>query len=222
MVLSAVVAASSFLSSCKKNSDVQSSAVVSKVETESPVGFTPDFHDQYSQGYHFRTVKVWNVIGSSSMFEDRIWTNTNVNATKYADGSDINYSEEGNAGRLYSYYDAFENHSQDNQGVCPAGYHIPDGSEWAWTAEMVKADAMCDPNDGGCLAYALRSTGWNGNDYSGLDIKKEKGHGGNLGENVTGFWFRDGALIIDENGTYWKSVDEAGKMANLSVRCVKN
>ena len=225
IIMSAVIAAGSIFTSCKKGSDVQSASEVMAPKVEEKAEFTPDFRP--SEDGTFRDVHIWNSTGvqyDGYNFNDRVWMDSNLKAVKYADGTPISYFEEGNAGNLYSYYDAYENHKGlgDTQGACPNGYHLPNLDEWAWTAAMIKGEAKCDPNDGGCLSVALRANEWDGNNISGLAIQKEKGFGGNLGSGVTGFWFRDGALIIQYWGTEWKSVDEAGKMANLSVRCIKN
>lgn len=227
IIMTAVIAAGSVFTSCKKNSDVQSSSEVIAPKVEETASFHPDPKPAPESEGLFHEVHIWNsanVQYGGYNFNDRIWTSANIARTQYADGTPVNHFEEGNAGKLYSYYDAFENHMGENnaQGICPNGYHLPNLDEWAWTAAMIKGDSKCDPNDGGCLSVALRANEWDGTNASGLSIQKEKGFGGNLGNGVTGFWFRDGALIIQYWGTEWKSVDEAGKLANLSVRCIKN
>lgn len=224
IILTAIIAAGSVFTSCTKKADVQSASEVAKAQTETEA-FVPDWTPSSDGMFH--ELHVWNsanVQYSGYNFIDRVWMSCNSRYTTYADGTPVAYTEDGAAGKLYSYYDAYENHKGDNnqQGVCPKGWHLPSLDEWAWTAAMVKGDAGCDVNDGSCLSLALRSSHWDGNNKSGFSIEREKGHGGNLGDNVTGFWFRDGALIIQYWGTEWKSVDEAGKMANLSVRCVKD
>lgn len=227
IIMSAVIAVGSIFTSCTKNSDIKAASEVKASNVEETGSFRPDPKPAPESGGLFHEVHIYNPGGvqyDGYNFNDRIWMSANLQTTHYADGTPINHFEEGNAGKLYSYYDAYENHKGENdaQGACPRGYHLPNLDEWAWTAAMIKGDSHCDANDGGCLSVALRSTGWDGTNNAGLSIEKERGFGGNLGNNVTGFWFRDGALIIQFWGTEWKSVDEAGKLANLSVRCIKN
>ena len=221
IILTAIIAAGSVFTSCTKKTDVKSASEVAKAQTE-VVNFAPDPKPAGDGSY--REVHIWNSKGISvpgQQFDVRVWMSNNATFKNYADFTKVAYMEDGNAGALYSYYDAYANHKGegDAQGVCPNGWHMPNLDEWAWTVAMIKAEAGCDDNDGRCLVNALVK---DGSEASGLNIEWEKGRGDSMGNNLTGFWFRDGALFISDWGTEWKSVDEVGKFTLLSVRCVKD
>ena len=163
----------------------------------------------------------------------KCYDNSEANCNKYgrlydwatAMGIDAKYNKE-------KYSEMFLRH----QGICPAGWHLPNSSEWSVLEYHVKDDNECDDN---CLArYLMATIDW-------ADYATDKyGFSALLG----GLGYSDGSFGYGDGSGHWWSSDEKykseksyahseimsyGGLANgssgyddkdrfLSVRCVKD
>ena len=109
---------------------------------------------------------------------NQCWMKENLRTTKYADGTTITqgsstssstryYYNQGNSpsyGYLYNWpaVKGPSSMSANNQGVCPAGWHVPSDAEWTQLTEYVSAQSqyICSNNTANIAKALAAATGW--------------------------------------------------------------
>lgn len=131
------------------------------------------------------------------MIGTQVWMQENLKTTKYNDGTDIAYPGANNTtwqnnlsgayawynndsvtygntyGALYRWY-AISPASNGGRNICPAGWHVPDHSEWTALERAICSSASCTTD----FPFNLTTTGNRGTD-----------EGGKLKENGSTHWW---------------------------------
>lgn len=150
----------------------------SSTTTTPPNNFTCGDNIQDIDGNTYGTVQ----IGS------QCWTTSNLNVTKYNDGTSIHEEQDANTWNTYTLpafcwysndptngntYGALYNWFVVNQGdVCPTGWHVPSDGEWCQMENAVEANV--DPScsvffwRGTHVGENLKATSWDGDNTSGF------------------------------------------------------
>ncbi len=188
--------------------------------TTADYGAVPD-----ADGNSYRTITIGN----------QVWMADNLRTTKYSNGDLIpNVSSDSEWGELsggaYCWYNNSEvdykiNYGalynwftvSDSRGVCPAGWRIPDDSDWTVLTDYLTANGYGYEGSGDDIAKSLASaSGWTVNNYTGTI--------GNIqsSNNTSGFEAIPAGVRI-KNGTFdvagficslWSATDRLGAYAN--------
>ncbi|MBN2342807.1 MAG: hypothetical protein JXR45_15020 [Deltaproteobacteria bacterium] len=112
-------------------------------------------------------------------------------------------------GLAYSYNSTSFIAAENHQGICPEGWHVPDGDEWGDVSSYVGSNgtASCGPTDSSgtmtenCVGYDLKSSsGWGDNEGIGGPGTDLFGFNGLAG----GMWYYD-----EDDGPFGNNFDWA-------------
>jgi uncharacterized protein (TIGR02145 family) len=176
-------------------------------------------------GNSYRTITIGN----------QVWMADNLRTTKYSNGDPIpnviSDSEWGElSGGAYCWYNNSEADYKnmygalynwftvtDSRGICPAGWRIPDDSDWTVLIDYLTANGYGYEGSGDDIAKSLASaTGWTINDYLGTIGNNQSSN------NTSGFEAKPAGVRI-KNGTFdvegficslWSSKERIGSYAN--------
>lgn len=156
----------------------------------------------------------------TSLVGDQIWMIENLRVTQTASGDSVESlvyeNKEENAaiyGRLYTWTAAMNDSvSEEAQGICPDGWHIPTEGEWNNLIDNISTADKEIPNIKGSLDLAY--AGFYNNGFNNLDAS-------------VSFWTsteaNDNALKVYFHKSLSKAFSYHEKKSNaISVRCVKN
>ena len=163
---------------------------------------------------------------------DQCWMRENLRTTKYADGASIpagstwsntdpyyyDYSSSNipleERGYLYNWPAAMHQSTgvyyPGSQGICPTGWHIPSGAEWAQLTNYLSSqeEYICG-NDSNQIAKAMVSTSWWG--YFGFEWECAPGNQNVYANNASGFgavpagYWCNGFYCTNRHAYFWTS-----------------
>lgn len=163
---------------------------------------------------------------------DQCWMRENLRTTKYANGASIpagstwsntdpyyyDYSSSNipleERGYLYNWPAAMHQstgiYNPGSQGICPTGWHIPSGVEWAQLTNYLSSqeEYICG-NDSNQIAKAMASTSWWG--YFGFEWECAPGNQSVYANNTSGFgavpagYWCNGFYHTNRHAYFWTS-----------------
>jgi uncharacterized protein (TIGR02145 family) len=207
----------------------------------------PEMDSVYYDGKFYHTIQIfsqcWMVenLDAGTMIPGSQMQSDNGVIEKYCYANNINNCNE--KGGLYIWDELMQYNTQNIQGICPEGWHVPDDEEWKILEGV--ADSQ----------FGIGHSTWNNTFFRGTDVGKNlkstsgwssNGNGTDLygfAAVAPGYWWQNGFFENTNFGIYWTSTlsneslplyrglrMDMSSMARMtydgvvaqSVRCLKN
>ena len=170
-------------------------------------------------GYHYQTVK----IGNQCWFAENLKSETYSNGEAVDSSSTSMFSEE--YGRLYSWYVV-----DDEQGVCPTGWHVPSSSDWGELSSFLGGFNVAGDKMKSTSGWNNDGNGTNESGFSALPGGQKSSSGTFSGQgNTARFWttnsddwgFGPIAYFRYLDSGPWLDGYESSVESQLSIRCMR-
>ena len=170
-------------------------------------------------GYDYQTVK----IGNQCWFAENLRSETYSNGEAVDSSSTSMFSEE--YGRLYSWYVV-----DDEQGVCPTGWHVPSSSDWGELSSFLGGSSVAGDKMKSTSGWNNDGNGTNESGFSALPGGQKSSIGTFSGQgNTARFWttnsddwgFGPIAYFRYLDSGPWLDGYESSVESQLSIRCMR-